>query len=719
MLNKKKLRCTISLVTCLFAFSLKTSAQFGITFSDVTQQAGIQSTGPSYGAAWGDMNGDGKPDLYVGNHRNVAINVNPPQIYLNKGNGTFNSNAYSLNLNGQSDLHGAAFADFDNDGDDDLLILTGGSFGNLFFVNHGDTALLDSAAFYGLQMQNGRGRTPQWIDLNNDGWLDVIICNQKRADGTNPTTLFTQNNGIFTDANATGNFTFTNSLEFVLFSDLHGPTSKNLMFVSPATQKLYEFTWPLSALSNTNTARVSDAATADFNNDFKPDFFYARHASESAFHQPSTNECRVLFRLAANEEHGFRFAATSDVGFQLEWSPYQTIPVFIGSGGINPTGQAFQLSSSDANNHGIYAHTPGATEAIYIGYDTAVSEWEIYYSATGNNQVAVTLQSASPITPVTSIGFDIIPPGDVPSLFFHTATGFALASATAGFTDSLYAAAVVAGDFDNDMDVDIFIACQNSIINTPDLLFENDGNGNFTIVPGAAGAAGSTSGRAESVTLVDYDMDGFLDLYVTNGEGQYFLDNAPNQLFRNSGNANHWTQIDLEGTLCNRDAIGATVYVTTGGITQMREHTGGMHSASQNFKRLHFGLGQNSLISQIEVHWPDGSVTVYQNIPSDQFLHINQSSGISSVLSDKNKKGEWSLYPNPATSAINISLPENSQTGVVFLTDISGRVLKEAAFSRNQSLITLPLNGMEAGVYLAIVKTQKVKSVRKFIVGKK
>lgn len=719
MPNKINLTFAIPFVTFHFAFSLNTSAQFGVTFNDVTQQTGIQSTGPSYGASWGDINGDKKPDLYVGNHRNVAINVNPPQLYLNNGNGTFNSNGYTFHLNGQSDLHGAAFADFDNDGDDDLLILTGGSFGNLFYTNNGDTAMTDSATFYGLKMMNGRGRTPQWLDLNNDGWLDVIICNQKRADGTNPTTLFTQNNGVFTDANAAGNFTFTNSLEFVLYSDLHGPVSKNLMFISPASQKLYEFSWPLSSLPNTNIARISDAACADFNNDLKPDFFYARHASVSAFHQSNANECKVLFRISANEEQGFRFAATADVTFQLQWSPYQTIPVFIGSGGINPAGQTFQLSATDAANYGIYPHTPGATDAIYIGYDTAASEWEIYYSATGNDQVAVTLQSVLAITPVASVGFEMIPPGDVPSLFFHSSTGFTLSSSATGFTDSLYASAVVAGDFDNDMDIDIFIACQNSIINQPNLLFENNGSGYFTLVSGSAGASGSVTGRAESVTLVDYDMDGFLDLYVTNGEGQYFLDNAPNQLFRNSGNANHWIEIDLEGTLCNRDAIGATVYVTAGGITQMREHTGGMHSASQNFKRLHFGLGQNSLISQIEVHWPDGSVTVYQNIPADQFLHINQSSGISTVLTDKNKKDEWNLYPNPAFSAIHIRLPENTQPGIVFLTDISGRILKEAAFSRNQSLITLPLKGMEAGVYLAIVKTQKEKSVRKFIVGKK
>ena len=86
-----------------------------ISFEEVTNATGISYVGPSYGAYWGDFNGDIYPDLYVSNHGMPGI------LYLNQGDGTFvdiTSEVFLQELEG--DTHGAAWADFDNDGDHDL-----------------------------------------------------------------------------------------------------------------------------------------------------------------------------------------------------------------------------------------------------------------------------------------------------------------------------------------------------------------------------------------------------------------------------------------------------------------------------------------------------------------------------------------------------------------------------------------------------------------------
>jgi len=227
-----------------------------------------------------------------------------------------------------------------------------------------------------------------------------------------------------------------------------------------------------------------------------------------------------------------------------------------------------------------------------------------------------------------------ISPFETDLLEINIGNRFENRSLSSGFENPTSCKGAVGGDFDNDMDIDIFLVCGiwgsnttksvfHEDINLPNILFENLGNGTFIQVHNAGGAEGTLIGVAESVSMADYNNDGFLDLFITNGGGWTgFAEGGPHQMFRNLGNSNHWLQIDLIGTVSNRDGVGTKLLITAGDTTQLREQTGGIHFRAQNQDRIHVGLGENNVIEQIVFFWPSGIVHSIENVLVDQIIEV-------------------------------------------------------------------------------------------------
>ena len=127
------------------------------------------------------------------------------------------------------------------------------------------------------------------------------------------------------------------------------------------------------------------------------------------------------------------------------------------------------------------------------------------------------------------------------------------------------------------------------------------------------------------LATADYDNDGDLDIAVA-------ASNRRATLLRNDGGsaAGHFITLRLEGTRCNRDAIGARVTVRASGRTQVHEVRSASSYLSQNDMRLHLGLGAATQVDSIEIRWPEKVKKIEKVGPvaADQFLVIREGSGI-------------------------------------------------------------------------------------------
>lgn len=465
----------------------------------------------SWGASWGDFDGDTLPDLWTSNH------FSRPTVYRNRGEGTFADITPQVTIPKDliQDTHAAAWGDFDNDGDSDLSQLVGAQTGrgdgpSQLFVND-EGRLEDRGKVLGIDYPLGRGRTPLWFDENNDGQLDLIFAAKERPDGQAPPTIFRQNEQRFDNVGSTIGFdpSAKKSIKptpHAFLSDLDGNRALDLIYAGSPPYSLSHFISPkLLPIIPDDLKPNEDIAAADFNGDLRTDLYLIRTVLGNSPDLPD--------RLLLNTTSGFVDRTTS--------------------AGLNAT------------------HFDG--------------------------------NSAS------------------------------------------------AGDFDNDMDVDLYVnVVKGSDANQPNILLENQGDGTFIPLLDAGGASGTTRGLGDTVALADYDLDGFLDLFVTNGKTrlppnncrQGDCGNGPYQLFHNRGNGNHWLEIDLEGISSNRDGIGASVIATSGGVKQLREQSGGIHNRAQNHQRLHFGLADNTQVEELKIYWPSGITQTLKDIPADQLIRI-------------------------------------------------------------------------------------------------
>lgn len=176
------------------------------------------------------------------------------------------------------------------------------------------------------------------------------------------------------------------------------------------------------------------------------------------------------------------------------------------------------------------------------------------------------------------------------------------------------------GDYDNDGFLDLFVSNYAGT----NALYHNNGDGTFTAV--SLGSLTSDLGTFCACGWADYDNDGFLDLFVANKSGQ-------NLLYRNNGNSNGWVKVRCVGSASNRSGIGAKVRVRAfyrgASRWQLREIFGGDGVGSSQPLLAHFGLGDATNIDTVRIEWPSGIVQELHNVAVKQFLTVTEPARLS------------------------------------------------------------------------------------------
>lgn len=671
-------RCTITALVAsalLCVFSISSSAAT-IQFEEVEDAFSDLPTTQSYGSSWADFNGDGCIDLFVGNHSSKPI------LLMNTCDGSFtpvDDDVLPLShlmrtLDGRlywgPDFHGAAWGDYDNDGDPDLLISTGGRGGfrikapgtrNYFWENK-DGRFEEQAESKQITDDGARGRTPGWLDFDGDGLLDVALSQLDPPDAA--AILRRQDDGVFNkcatappkpQAQKKKKKKWEKKKQDVLKKLDHvvplrmGPDGE--MQILPVGTHLFP-TWVLKAkgckttlkkLSRIKFNNTHEAIVGDFTNDLRPDFLFPTKVAGNKVVGAEGN--RVDARMTLEPDSAETMVFPDSEKFKLSvFLPDRWPASEIDVGGAGRTAEDYSaainkyvvvsLSRDDESTHGM---VEDRENGLSIGYDPTDKVWRLRASRGAESKAArlsffAQLDAGVETSQLTQ---SIEPEGRPDLLVSDTPEGLKDASKEFMPPDKTQCGSAGAGDFDNDGDLDVYVVCSGWLKNRSDRLYENQDGEKLLLVEGGIATSGPVGGLGDHVSVADYDNDGKLDLYVANGQGLPHLGQGRRQLLRNTTeNDNNWIKFQLVGTDDNRDGVGSRVFAKANERFQVRYQTGGMRHGVQDSTIVHFGLGSASAVDDVIVQWPNGTVERFGSMKAGAQHQLVQGAGTKGDRAD-------------------------------------------------------------------------------------
>jgi parallel beta-helix repeat protein len=204
----------------------------GSGFTDVTAAAGLAGLKPS-ASVWADTNNDLFPDVYF------ICNGCPSRLFRNNGNGTFTDISAPARVGGTTSAHGAAWGDYDNDGDLDLFVANNNWEYNLLYRNEGGAFFTEVAAMMGLRHAQGNATGCNWLDYNLDGRLDLFVVGRDSINRLfrNDRTTFTEvtlasgvGDSRDSDGSAVGDFDNDGDPDIYVVSGIWGRGTPDFLF---------------------------------------------------------------------------------------------------------------------------------------------------------------------------------------------------------------------------------------------------------------------------------------------------------------------------------------------------------------------------------------------------------------------------------------------------------------------------------------------------------
>ncbi|SDW43233.1 FG-GAP-like repeat-containing protein [Aequorivita viscosa] len=565
-------------ICALIFFTENINAQ---SFEETTFEGITTTPSASRSANFIDVNGDGWDDIFFTNGPAPGQNN---MLYINNGDGTFTTVTDDDIVLDNDRSDGASFADVDNDGDLDAVVVTYGRNGtgkkNYFYRNNGDgTFEYEPDNAIGIPLTYSE--MANWIDLNNDQLLDAYI---------------------------------TNSVV----------STRNLYFANQGDGSFEAVT----GLSITNETLASRSINwIDYDGDGDSDLFITNenNANNSLFRNDVPDNFTKITNLSITQSGG------------------------------NSAGSSW----ADVDNDG--------------DFDLFIANWNGQ-----NNQLFINENGTFIEQTNSEIALEI---------------GSSFGSAFA--------------DVDNDGDLDLLVCNAYYPGQVTNSLFINDGTGVFTkdTTSSLANHQGNTFGCA----FGDYNNDGWLDVILANT----FDENQSNSLFKNTGSGNNWIKIKCVGNPSNGSAVGAKVKVraTINGneVWQTRQIEAASGYCSQNSYTNHFGLGDATIVSEIQIQWPSGAVETFNDIDENNTYLVVEGNGIQLKTISAAKFG-YVVYPMPADDVLVINFPKDELDSKVEIFDLNGRKVNEQ-ISYAESSINLDVSNLSAGQYiLKIINNERVTS---------
>ena len=600
-----------------------------VRFVDVTEAAGIARTTPTYDAAVGDFDGDGRPDLYVGNHGTGAV------LLRNTGDRRFADVLPGAGIDPLGDQHGAGWADYDNDGRLDLVVGVGAGRGlqvkqNRLYHNDGAGRFHDVGATSGVADPRGRSRAVAWLDIDNDGWLDLVLANF-----ASPNRLFrNRHDGAFEDLSDSSGLSALAATR-VAWGDYDGDgyadlllsgTPRGMRLLHNEAGRRFTDVTELAGLA----ARGQPAqgmAFGDADNDGDLDLYVSFGGD---FHDVVREDAagRITFAFFAQEAPiGFDFETAGPDVSGIDAELYENgVPVaaqWVTCGASTPpASRTVHCAGADAAS----ATMPGGDLGFALWRDLAgqhrcpscpeTFRWHLRWRGAGDHHLSGIVTGGTGPSPVALKR----PPKTGGALWRNEGNGSFTPWRLTTLQHTANGQAVQWADVNNDGWLDLYVVDSGEDGgNGTNRLFLNDQGRDFVAADAASGAAPSSgAGRGAGAHFFDLDGDGRLDLFVTNGWGAPPFDRGPYRLLRNVSAAGHWLALDLQGTRCNRQALGAWITLTACGGSQARYHNGGASYFSQAAALPHFGLGECTAVSTLRVRWPSGITQEWRDVPMDR-----------------------------------------------------------------------------------------------------
>ena len=501
----------------------------------------------------------------------------------------------------------------------------------------------------------GNGSGCAWIDYDNDGWTDLYIVNgishenlfagEENA-ARSPNFLFrNKGDGTFAEVTGTAGVSGTGLGNGVAAADYDNDGLIDLFVTNYGRDLLYRnngngtFTEAGVQAGVAGARGWSTGATfGDYDRDGRVDLYVARYLEFDVKNPPLAGEfcgyrgipvmCGPKGLTASpdtlyrNNGDGTFTDVTVAAGVENPKPLYGFSPVFED---FDNDGYPDLFVTNDAHPNFLYHNQQDGT------FREVALLWGVGYNQQGSPQanmgVAVGDVGGDGLTDlfVTTFSDEYYP-------FFRNAGGGTFEEVSpqlglATMTLPYLGWATFFLDFDNDGALDLFFAnghifpqveFSHESYRQRDFLLRGAGNFSFADVTDEVGLNQVPVRSSRGGAYCDYDNDGDLDLVVL------AIDDPPTLLRNDGGNRQNWIQLRLSGRHGKGSSIGATVKVVAGSKTQFGRVRSGGSFLSQHDLRLHFGLGEKTLVDLIQITWPGGQRQTLKGVKPNQIIRLQE-----------------------------------------------------------------------------------------------